>query len=313
MFPQHSVLALLRRVVSGHSDGTSAWSATVSRTLRPSARFAARSFAAREADGAAVMPECCTPIAPLTDVSVAEQVVSLRDMAPDVLTGELQALSEELHGAEGGRAVLSPWQPAARQPRQWLASMADASLDAWSAMEPRWRAATPSFDQEVRRVGTAAVRGCMGTLLNSLHPSISFAEGVLAFAFPYDRYETLGERRLVLMPMLGEHDPLVASFDRQDVCYVGYPIRPPNRSMQPEANEALALILGPVRAAALRALDRPLTVGELAAAVQCAPTTATYHLQQLDQAGLISRQRDGMSVWASRTPRGDGLIDLLSD
>ena len=57
----------------------------------------------------------------------------------------------------------------------------------------------------------------------------------------------------------------------------------------------------------------PLTVGELAVAVQCAPTTATYHLDQLAKAGMITRERRGTSVRVSRTTRGDELVDLLSD
>ena len=75
----------------------------------------------------------------------------------------------------------------------------------------------------------------------------------------------------------------------------------------------LALILGPLRAAALQVLHHPLTVNELAAAVHCAPTTATYHLQQLATASLVTRERHGTSVRVSRTTRGDKLIDLLSD
>ena len=46
--------------------------------------------------------------------------------------------------------------------------------------------------------------------------------------------------------------------------------------------------------------------------MQCAPTTATYHLQQLAKAGLINRQRNGTSIRVSRTIRGDRLIDLLA-
>jgi hypothetical protein len=37
--------------------------------------------------------------------------------------------------------------------------MADASLDVWALAEPRWRAAGPLLDREIRRVGAAAVRG----------------------------------------------------------------------------------------------------------------------------------------------------------
>jgi DNA-binding MarR family transcriptional regulator len=53
-------------------------------------------------------------------------------------------------------------------------------------------------------------------------------------------------------------------------------------------------------------------VNDLAAAVHCAPTTATYHLHQLAAAGLISREKCGPSVRVSRTVRGDELVGLLS-
>jgi DNA-binding MarR family transcriptional regulator len=73
------------------------------------------------------------------------------------------------------------------------------------------------------------------------------------------------------------------------------------------------MILGQLRAAILQALRQPLTVGDVAAAVYCAPTTATYHLHQLAAAGLINREKSGPSVRVSRTARGDELVDLLSD
>lgn len=68
-----------------------------------------------------------------------------------------------------------------------------------------------------------------------------------------------------------------------------------------------------MRASILLALHHQLTVGELAAAVPCAPTTTIYHLNQLAKAGLIIRERRGTSVRVSRTARGDELVDLLSD
>lgn len=304
IFPQRSVIDLLRRVASGWPDRGQAWPpATIGQTLRPAARFAAWSLHAR---GATVIPECCAPIPPLADVTVAEQAARLRDLDPEVLTGELAA-------AVGVHAFPPHWQAAARQPRRWLDSMADASLDTWAALEPRWRAAAPLLDREAARVGIAAVRGGMEALLNSLHPRISYADGVLAVAFPHNQRAALGGRRLVLLPMIAHRDALVVSFERPDVCYLGYPIRPPGPRAHPASDGALGLVLGPLRAAALRALHQPLTVGELAATVQCAPNTATYHLNQLAAAGLITRHRDGTSVRVSRTSRGDNLVGLLSE
>jgi Helix-turn-helix domain len=306
MAPHHSVFSLLAQVGTGHSLGAPAGLlAGIGKGLRPRARLAVQPFAV---SCYKVIPECGVPIPPLADTSVAEQASRLRELAPEVLTREL--------ATQGGAPFPPGWQIAAEQPRRWLNSMADASLDTWAMIEPWWRVAGPLFDREVRRVGTAAVRGGLGALLNSLHPRISYRDGTLTFAHPYDGCVAQGRRRLVLVPMIAGRDALLVSFEHDDVCYVGYPVRPPGPGPQiplTTANGALALILGPLRAAALRTLRQSLNVGELAAAVQCAPTTATYHVHQLAAAGLVSCERRGSSVVVCRTARGDELVDLLAD
>jgi DNA-binding transcriptional ArsR family regulator len=303
MAPQQSVLALLCQAASGKSSGAPAGLlATIRKALRPQARFAAQPFAACESK---LIPESCAPIPPLTDASVAEQADRLRDMPASALTDELRATFD-------GHPFPPEWRVAGDQPRRWLNSMADASLDTWAVLQPRWQAAGPLLDREVRRVGTAMVRGGMGALLNSLHPRLRYADGTLTFAFPCDCCHTLGPRRLALLPMIAGHDALLISFEHPDVCYIGYPVRQPRPGTQAVAEGALARILGPLRATILQALRQPLTIGQLAAAVQCAPTTATYHLQQLAAAGMITREQCGTSVRVSRTIRGDELVALLS-
>jgi DNA-binding transcriptional ArsR family regulator len=303
MAPQQSVLSLLLQAASGMSLGAPAGLlAEISKTLRPQARFALRPLTA---SGYISIPEFCVPISPLTDTSVTEQARRLRDLPAEVVTGELSAYNEH-HFPPG-------WRAAGQQPRRWLNSMAEASLDTWAVIEPWWRAAGPLFDREMRRVGTAAVRGGLGTLLNSLHPMLSYRDGTLTLAHPFDQCVLLGRRRLVLLPMIAGRHSVAVSFERDDVCYVGYPVRQPGPGALTAANGALALILGPVRAAALRALRQPLTVGELAVAVQCAPTTATYHVHLLADAGLVTCERRGSSVLVSRSVRGHELVDLLAD
>jgi DNA-binding transcriptional ArsR family regulator len=299
--PQHSVLSLLRQAASGQSRGAPAGLlAGVRDALRPQARFAAHSLS-----GGSWSPEACTPIPPLADASVADQAARMRDTPA-------AALTDELHG---GLDSPAHWRAAADQPRRWLNSMADASLDTWAVAEPRWRAAGPLLDREIRRVGIAAVRGGMTALLNSLHPRISYHDGTFAIVSCRDRsiiLHPLGPRRLALVPMIAGHDGLLISFDQPDVFSIGYPVGQLRPDAQGTAESALAMILGPVRAAILRALRQPLTVSDLAAAVHCAPTTATYHLHQLAAASLITRQKSGPSVRVRRTARGDELVDLLS-
>jgi DNA-binding transcriptional ArsR family regulator len=157
----------------------------------------------------------------------------------------------------------------------------------------------------------------MTALLNSLHPSLSYHDGTFAYTSPCDQFTLgplgpVGPRRLALVPMIAGRDALLFSFELDDVCWIGYPVQQPRPGAQATADSALATILGPVRAAILQVLRQPLTVSDLAAAVPCAPTTATYHLHQLAAAGLITREKSGPSVWVSRTARGDELVDLLS-
>ena len=307
--PQQSVLALLLQAASGQSWGAPAGLLTAVRSsLRPQARFAAQSFTER---GWTVIPDSCTPISPLAEASVADQATRLRDLPAAALTSELQAI-------DGGHDPPPQWRAAADQPRRWLNSMADASLDTWAVAEQRWRAAGPLLDREIRRVGTAAVRGGMAALLNSLHPGVSYHDGIFTFSPRCDPCATfgpfgpVGPRRLALVPMIAGRDALLFSFDCPDVCWIGYPLPQPRLGAKGTADGALATILGPVRAAILQALRQVLTVSDLAAVVHCAPTTATYHLHQLAAAGLISREKCGPSVRVSRTARGDELVGLLS-
>jgi DNA-binding transcriptional ArsR family regulator len=304
MFPQASVVALLRRVASGRPDGSPAWPGVpATQVLRPASRFAAWSFADRRPG---FIPDCVAPIQPVADVPVADQVSRLRELDPDVLVAQIDA-------GEAGCAFAPRWRAAAREPGRWLASLADASLDAWAVLAPQWRAAAPLLDREVHRVGTAMVRGGMAALLNSLHPRISYADGVLTVAYPHDGQVDVAQRRLALVPMIASRDAFVVSTEHPEICHIGYAVRPPGPGTRPAAGGTLALIFGTARAAALRALSQPLTVTELAAAIQCAPNTASYHLNQLTAAGLITRERRGTSTWISRTVTGDTIIELLSD
>jgi DNA-binding transcriptional ArsR family regulator len=299
--PQQSVVSLLIQAASGRSTGAPAGLlAEIGKALRPQSRFAVQPFTVR---GFPYIPDCCTPIPPLADTSVSKQAQRLRDLPVEALTYELTRVGD--HYCPDG------WRVAGQQPRRWLNSMADASLDTWGVIESRWRSAGPLFDREVRRIGTAAVRGGLWALLNNLHPRLGYRDGVLTFAGPFDRCFPLGRRRLVLVPMIGGRGSLIVNFEDDDVCYVGYPVRQPGPGAQAGANGSLALVLGPVRAAAMRALRQPLTVGELAVAVQCAPTTATYHVHLLAAADLVACERRGSSVLVSRTVRGHELIDLL--
>jgi len=277
MAPAQSVLTLLMQAASGQSRGAPAsLLAAIRYGLRPQSRFAAQSFTER---GWTHIPDSCTPLSPLADSSVPDHAARLRDLPTATLTRELLA-------ADGGDCPPC-WRPAAEQPRRWLNS-------------------------------TAAVRGGMAALLNSLHPGLRYQDGAFTYTPPCNQFALrslgpVGPRHLVLVPMIAGCNAVLFSFDVEDVCFIGYQVPRPRAGGQHTADSALATILGPVRAAILQVLRQALTVGDVAVAVHCAPTTATYHLHQLAKADLIAREKSGSSVWISRTARGDELVDLLSD
>jgi DNA-binding transcriptional ArsR family regulator len=295
------MLALLQRAAAPSLRRSDALAVAIRRRVRSSAQFA---LSALGDAGGSWLPDCAAPISPRTDVSVTAQADRLRQLPGD-------ALQAELHAVFGPRLPLG-WRAAAEHPRRWLHALAHASLDAWQISAQHWQAAGPLLDREIGRVGAATVRGGVDVLLNTLHRRIRYTDGMLSFAGVGEHHVDLADRRLVLLPMIAGPDAVFACFDLPDLACVAYPLR--GRGAENVSDrDALALVLGAPRAAILRLLDRPCTVHELAAAVHCAPNTATYHCQQLESAGLVSRRRDNRVVRVSLTDRGVHLLDLLCD
>lgn len=67
---------------------------------------------------------------------------------------------------------------------------------------------------------------------------------------------------------------------------------------------------GPQRSKILSRLERPASAGEIAEFLRTTPGGATHHLNGLEAAGLILRERRGRRVIVQRTRRGSELLDL---
>ncbi|GAA1541659.1 winged helix-turn-helix domain-containing protein [Dactylosporangium maewongense] len=73
--------------------------------------------------------------------------------------------------------------------------------------------------------------------------------------------------------------------------------------------DALARLLGPLRATVLTLLAAPLSTTQLVALTGTALGSVGGHLRVLLDAGLVTRRRSGRSVLYYRTPAGDALLD----
>ncbi|MDF2708908.1 MAG: hypothetical protein K0R62_4560 [Nonomuraea muscovyensis] len=259
------------------------------------------------APGYSVAPDAVVPRAPVGDVSVHSQISALRDTSPDTLIRDLEQ-------AFGAGPLPGHWRAAADRPAQWLSGYADALTDVWNAVEPLWERALPLLRKEVERIGVASVRGGPELLFGSLTDRIVGTEdGLLIGDIEASRFE-LGERPVILVPMLAGRDALIVSLDNPEVVWIGYPLPGAESLWRPgvaPAVDELSALVGPVRAALLDMLDRPMTMSMLAARLQIAPSGLTYHCDRLSAARLIVRERRGREVWISRTERAGELLGLF--
>lgn len=306
--PYLSVLALTTDALGGRRRGApESWRRQIRSAVSPAHVQAVWPLVA---PGHSVTPDCVSPLNPVLETSVDEQVERLRDLSPDDLLADLDVVF--------GDGPPAHWRAVARHPRQWLHAYAGAASEVWSAMRPVWREARPLLDREVARVGAAAVRGRLDVVLGGIHPSGRFEDGVLKIRDPEPARFDLAGRPLVLVPMVSGGDALICSLDRPDAVWLGYPVPGAGRLFrgavpEPPRDNGLELLLGPVRAQVLAAVTTPITMGELATLTRLTPSAITYHCERLSAAGLVRRERQGREVRVTLTPRAERLIELFGE
>jgi DNA-binding transcriptional ArsR family regulator len=113
------------------------------------------------------------------------------------------------------------------------------------------------------------------------------------------------------MPLVaGERSSIVARTG--DVIEsIAYPVRSV-LGLEPVEPPAAPLeaLLGTPRAQILRAMEGPTGIGAVAESLRAVPSVATHHVDNLEAAGLVTRQRRGRNVLVSRTARGEALLEV---
>jgi DNA-binding transcriptional ArsR family regulator len=254
----------------------------------------------------ALLPACLTPLG-IDGAPVAEQLTRVADLSPDDLQQGVELMSPS--------DPPPPWRNALRQPQRWLKLYVALLSAAWQAYAPIWQQSTALRNRETERIGAAVVTNGLDVLFAGLSNRVRYQGETLYLSDRHPYRVELDDRPIVLVPLVSGSAASVFNLDEPDRAWLGYPVpglgrlggRPPQAT-----TDSLTLLIGPIRAAILRALDRPNSMGGLAEHLAAGPSTATYHCSQLASAGLVLRQRVGREVRIQRTPRGDALVDLLS-
>jgi DNA-binding transcriptional ArsR family regulator len=190
--------------------------------------------------------------------------------------------------------------------------LADAIAATWATLvEPEWPRLRAVLERDiVQRAGRLAAYG-WATALADLHPRVSWTgAGAIAVRHRDTAHYRLAGRGLVfgasifadLVLTTEPGRPFAVVYRARGVAdMLGPPPEPPT-------GDVLGPLLGPTRAAILRALAAPATTSQLVAQLGVGLGSVGGHLAVLHKAKLISRTRTGRSVQYVATPLGDALL-----
>jgi hypothetical protein len=263
---------------------------------------------------------------------------------PDFLDSFAPDLKEGLEEVRGTpRAVLRSqlgrdWRHRAGRPPTWIRNLAEGDRESvelvvralhdlhQAVVEPRWDSALAGFHAEVARRIPVLAAGGHAELFGALHPRLRWRENGLDRA-GFDGEWDLHGLGMVLMPSLfWTGDPLFSLSDdglRPSVLvYAAHP-----RGLNGHGSgrdglwtepgdgggdvDALAALLGPTRAAVLRALASPRGTAELAGVVGISPASASEHATVLRGVRLIETVREGRAARHSLTALGRIMLGQL--
>jgi DNA-binding transcriptional ArsR family regulator len=243
---------------------------------------------------------------------VEEQLDDLRATSPSRVAADI-----EREVANWGGEVPPAYRPYLADPQATLARLADTLQAFWNAVfAPLWSPAMePLLEREVLRLGAALATDGPPALLARLSHRLRYDEGGLRFvAIRPEGTVEIGDRRLVVMPMVCGPDVLLTSIARPHEVVVAYAASGVGVfwelvDIRPAA--PLADVLGQTRARVLAAVETPGTTADVAQQLQLTTSLVSHHLKALERASLVDGARFGRRVYYRQTTKGRQLCQAL--
>lgn len=151
----------------------------------------------------------------------------------------------------------------------------------------------------------------IGAVLDSLHEDVGYSDGAVHLAASHNA-RIPSAPSLVLFPSAFAHKDILNVDGRGGrSVYLTYPTRDMSSDRRGSVTDRpQARGVGPTRFELLADLDVPRTTTELARLHQLSPSTVSYHLTHLRQAGLVARTRVHNAVYYQRGGASGGLTHL---
>jgi DNA-binding transcriptional ArsR family regulator len=183
----------------------------------------------------------------------------------------------------------------------------------WSScFEPWWPRMRALLEADVVYRGRVLARSGMTAMFADLSPRIRLVRDTLQVHMNSDtryRRSTAGEGLTLVPTLFTRH--VSAPISPEEPPLVMYGARGVGtlwETERPAAPDALAGLVGAVRARLLVMLDAPASSTELARRLAVTPTAVNQHLRAMRAAGLLTSARHGRSVLYLRSQLGDDLL-----
>jgi hypothetical protein len=249
---------------------------------------------------------------------IGEALEGLRAMPAELLRTELGAV----------------WEYRPGRPPAWVRQLADGDREARdvfvralsdlhaAVVAPRWDSVLSAFHADAVSRMSLLASGGHEKLFAALDPRLRWRDDGLDRTGVEPEWELkLDGSGLLIQPLACWTGPPVFSCGDGPAggppvllygCAPGGPLPPPGpQEADSPAADALAALLGPTRAAVLRALRKPSGTAELARAVRISPASASEHAKVLRESSLIETSRVGRSVTHTLTMLGAALLGQL--
>jgi hypothetical protein len=237
------------------------------------------------------------------------------DLAAIAATPPEQVRAEVLR-AYRGRALPGELEALVEDPTAGVAALVELLRAYWDgALAPHWPRLRALLEGDVLHRARQMADGGAERLFADVDPTVSWGGGILRIDKAAEQTVELGERGLLFVPSAFVWPQVLLINDPHWQPTIVYPARGVGTLWEPPgtaAPEALAAVLGRVRAGVLSALDRPRSTTDLARALGVSPGGVSQHLGLLRAAGLVHGHRVGRVVLYLRTAAGDGLVGAAS-
>jgi DNA-binding transcriptional ArsR family regulator len=224
------------------------------------------------------------------------------------------------------------WRDRPGRPQTWVRNLADGDRESVelvvralhdlhdAVVAPHWEVARIAFHADVANRMPVLATGGYEALFGTLHPGVRWQDGGLERTGDSAELE-LGGEGILLMPSAfwvgeprfslsrGQHRPNILFYAAQPN---GQFAAEDGLAAAPDASDSLAALLGPTRAAVLRALGEPRGTASLARILGITPALAAEHAKVLSDAYLIETRSQGRTVRHSLTELGRALLGQLA-